>query len=141
MHMMTRLWMDFFKDETTRDHWWARKRKLVQERGAEIVRINGRGQVFQKVKYDDREKCHYLLHLSFLMNQEDYFYIEETVIPYRFQIRNGKIIEHEEVRKPLDTRQDFLTFTEHDGVNHQGQERFTYDRLAAVTYAELGWSH
>jgi len=140
MHMMTRLWMDFFKDETTRDHWWARKRKLMQERGAEIVRINGKGQVFHKVKYDDQENYHYLLHLSFLMNQEDYFYIEETVIPYQFQIRNGKIIEHEEVEHQLDTRQDFLTFTEHDGVNHQGQERFTYDRLAAVKYAELWWN-
>jgi len=140
MHMMTRFWMDFLKNETTRDHWWTRKQKLVQERGAEIVRINGKGHVSQRIKYDDRENYHYLLHLSFLMSQQDYFYIEEMVVPCQFQIRNGKIAEHQIIESQLDSRQNVPTFSENNVTNHKRHERFTYDRLAAVKYAEHWWN-
>ncbi len=140
MHTITNFWMDFFQDETKNDSWWARKRKLVQDRGAEIVRINGAGHVFRKMKYDDQQNYHYLLHLSFLMNQQDYFYVEEIVIPYQFRIRHGKIVEHQEIQARTEDSQDVFNFIEDDVFMDIRQERFNYDRLAAVKYAEHWWN-
>lgn len=140
MNMMTNYWMDFFQDEKDDHDWWARKIKLVQDRGAEIVRINGEGHVFRKMQYDDQQSYHYLLHLSFLMKQQDFFYREETVTPYQFQMRDGKIIEHQEINGQSGKRQSLPKFAEEDVPIHGKQERFTYDRLAAVKYAEHWWN-
>jgi len=140
MNMMTNYWMDFFQDEKDDHNWWTRKIKLVQERGAEIVRINGEGHVFRKMQYDHQQSYHYLLHLSFLMKQKDYFYREETVTPYQFQMRDGKITKHREIENPSNERQSLPKFTEDDVPIYTKQDRFTYDRLAAVKYAEHWWN-
>lgn len=138
--MISSFWMDFFQNETSKDDWWTRKKKLARDRGAEIIRINGEGHIFQNVEYDDQQNCLYLLHLSFLISQQDYFYVEETVIPYQLLMRNGKIIEHQEIQTTSEPSQDILKFAEDDMMKDSRQERFTYDRLAAVKYAERWWN-
>lgn len=140
MDMMTSFWMEFFQNETSKDNWWTRKRRLSQDRGAEIVRINGEGHVFQKMQYDDHQSYRYLLHLSFLIHQKDYFYVEEMIIPYRFQLHNGKITEHWKVNPQSEDNQNLPTTSENNMVINSRLERFSYDRLAAVKYAEHWWN-
>lgn len=140
MNMLKKLWLDYFQNEVTEDYdWWTRKRKLVQERRAEIIRINGEGHIFQNIQYDNRKCYRYLLHLSFLMRQQDYFYVEEMVIPYQIIISNGKVIEHKEIPYPTKNIQSPSPFTQ-DEQRPNIKQRDIYDRLAAVKYAEHWWN-
>lgn len=140
MSILTDFWMDFFQNETEGNDWWIRKRKLVEDRGAEIVRINGDGHVFQKMQYDHQQSYQYLLHLSFLMNQKNYFYVEETVIPYELQLQNGEIIRHKEIPDQFERSQSTFKIIQDDLNQNSLQQRFSYDRLAAVKYAEYWWN-
>src|SRR5699024_11781186 len=76
------------------DNWWERKKALLQRRGDEIIRINRKGHIFQELRLDSNTDHQYMMHLSFLIKQDDYFYIEEQVIPYEFQLQNNKVTNH-----------------------------------------------
>lgn len=139
MKKIADLWVDFFQNEIENNQWWTRKKALSKNREAEIVRINGKGDIFQQLSYDDVVDYRYLLHLSFLMKQREDFYVEESVLPYQILIRNGKVIEHKEIPKQADEIQDLSTVSQ-DEVRVASEQRFSYDRLAAVRYAEHWWN-
>jgi hypothetical protein len=140
MNIMTSFWIDFFQSDTENHDWWARKIELWKKREAEIVRINGNGHVFQKKQYDDQQHYQYLLHLSFLVRQKDYFYVEEAVMPYQFQMRGGKIVEHQEVRQQSNNIPDISQIIQGNRHSSKRNRQFSYDRLAAVKYAEHWWN-
>lgn len=140
MEKLKNWWLDFFQSEKRNNNgWWERKKVLNEERNVEIAAIQGDGRIYRKMSYDDQTIYHYLLHLAFLIKQADYFYMEEHVIPFHFQMREGDITKHSRLEQmpqsdeqqgsmKLDKRADFQ------------ENRFVYDRLAAVKYAERWWN-
>lgn len=140
MNIMTKRWIDFFRNEESSNDWWDRKKKLWKKREANIIRINGKGHIFQKVQYDDQQKYHYLLHLAFLVKQKDYFYQEEMVLPYQFQVRNGKVAEHKVLQYQPEHIQDIPKISQEENRFNEGRQHIVYDRLEAVKYAEYWWN-
>lgn len=132
-------WSDFFRSDLDQETWWERKQALCLERDVEISRIKGNGHVFQELRYDNNSIFQYLLHVSFLMKQKNQFYVEEQVIPYQFRLRNGEIIEHSRVEQPRSIKGDKDESLSSEFRNVR-EHRFSYDRLAAVKYAERWWN-
>jgi len=141
MHRVKDEWLAFLEAKNERtDNWWSRKLALLDRRDAEIIRINGNGQIFEDLRYDDETHVKYLLHLSFLIKQRDHYYIEEHVKPYQFWLKNGDVVGHKEVSITRDmTEEEDPVLQENLTRNHS--KRFTYDRLAAVQYAERWWNN
>ncbi|TMN22990.1 amidase domain-containing protein [Lentibacillus cibarius] len=133
------VWVQFFQSERNDQmNWWQRKKEVYRDRGAEIVRVSGKGQAFETIRYDNRTECQYLLHMSFLIKQGDHFIREEQVIPLRFQLEDGQVTEHRrtEMTSPKETTHPSINAT----GGHRSQQRFSYDRRAAVQYAERWWN-
>ncbi|PAV29800.1 hypothetical protein CIL05_10575 [Virgibacillus profundi] len=137
MEKLKRLWLDFFQSERTAD-WWGRKKDMCKKRDTEIVRIQGDGHIFSKIRYDNEWVYHYLLHVSFFMKQGDHFHLEEQVIPYQFRLKNGEVVNHKEIEPIL--QQESAPSILPDDTRNDLEERFSYDRQAAVQYAERWWN-
>lgn len=138
MKKIVELWVDFFQNKQG-NSWWVRKKELCEKRGATIVRMKGKGHIYQQFFYDHTIDYYYLLHLSFLIKQKKHFYEEEMVIPYRLLIENRRIIKHEELLQQPNEHQ-VLAVSSHANIVRTSRELFTYDRLAAVKYAEHWWN-
>ncbi|MEN1968585.1 amidase domain-containing protein [Lentibacillus sp. N15] len=139
MERLANWWQDVFQSDASHEAWWERKKALCQERGVEISRIQGDGHVFQELRYDRESIFHYLLHVSFLMKQKDYLYREEQVIPLQFRMLPDQSIEHIKLEsKPAESAES--NSAELLEARDAAEYRFTYDRLAAVKYAERWWN-
>jgi len=136
MELLKEYWECFFTEEQE-DNFWTRKKELWNKRDAQIVQIKGEGRVYQTLKYDRNDYHRYLLHVTFLIKQGDRFHLEEQVIPYQFRLVNGKITDHYE-----ETKNHQLTNNHLNAMPpvRESEERFTYDRRAAVQYAERWWN-
>ena len=131
-------WLDFFHDERKENNWWKRKQELWAKRGAEIIRIGGSGKIFGKLSYENESFYNYLIHLKYVIKQKQKIHLEEQVIPYRFQLVNGAIKNHDEIKRRPESneRERVDSYQNRELIG----ERFTYDRLAAVKYAETWWN-
>lgn len=138
MEKIKNMWLNFFQGQEVNEDWWKRKKAVSNDRDVEIVRISGRGQFFEELRYSNKISYQYLLHLSFLMKQEEQFIREEQVIPYQFQIEKGEITDHKMVEQKV-VKVDAPSM-EAAEVRNLADERFTYDRRAAVQYAEHWWN-
>lgn len=134
------LWLDFFQQEAGGQDWWTRKKAVSNDREVEIVRISGKGQFFEELRYSNKNSFQYLLHLSFLMKQNDRFVREEQVTPFQFKIENGQIIDHKAVVKQMVTEDIPTIAIEAESRRDLVDQRFSYNRLAAVKYAERWWN-
>ncbi|RDW18140.1 hypothetical protein CWR48_11160 [Oceanobacillus arenosus] len=138
MEKIKAFWLDFFRQEQNEDSWWNRKKALWEERGGEIVRIEGNGRVFEKIRFDHEQHDRYLIHLTYLIKQDKHFHIEEQVIPYQFSINSrNEIMNHDKI-KEREVEEGEITFPEREAEAIVA--RFSYDRLAAVQYAERWWN-
>ncbi|WP_404458634.1 amidase domain-containing protein [Oceanobacillus kapialis] len=139
MEQLKAYWLDFLQLDRGKENWWEKKRVCCEKRGAKIVRVQGKGHLFRKFRYDNQTTYEYQLHLSYLTKQKEMLYVEEEVIPFRFKLEEGEIVDHKRVKmqkeKPAPTIAP-------NASPRQTQEnvRFTYDRLAAVRYAERWWN-
>lgn len=140
MERIVKWWENLFQTDTFQQEWWKRKKALCENRGIEISRIKGNGHVFQELRYDNQSTFQYQLHLSYLMKQNDFFYREEQVIPLQFRIDSDQSVEH--IQSKPSPQPDEEKSTERPGWDERDPElyRFTYDRLAAVKYAERWWN-
>ncbi|MDY0406338.1 amidase domain-containing protein [Virgibacillus sp. 179-BFC.A HS] len=130
-------WNDFFQNDSDEQLWWNRKVKLCQKREVEMVHIKGSGHVFQNLRTETGTYNRYLLHLSILMKQGSHFYMEEQVMPFVRYQKDGKEI-HQLLDEPAgDQSAPPLELLEEEQV---GPQRFVYDRMAAVQYAETWWN-
>ncbi|MGJ9459269.1 amidase domain-containing protein [Oceanobacillus sp. CF4.6] len=138
MEKIRELWIDFFHEKRQEENWWSRKEKIWEKRNAEIIRVEGRGKVFRKLVYDNEIFYHYFMHLTYVIKQKQKIHIEEQMIPYRFRLVDGMIKDHEEIERMEDeVRQDPVDSYE---IGEQISDRFKYNRLAAVQYAEAWWN-
>jgi hypothetical protein len=138
MEKLKTQWLDFFREDFLRDDWWGRKKKLCEERNAEIVSIQGDGHIHQTLRYQNNTLYHYSLHLAFLIKQEGQFYQEEAVIPYQFRLKNGDILEHRQIK--VQPESEKTSIQPEDMLREDSSLRFSYDRHAAVQYAERWWN-
>lgn len=136
MTKLNELWLDFFQNDDY--NWWSRKVTLNNNRQAEIIRINGAVQVYKKFKYDFETKYQYLIHLSFLIKQKDNIYKEEQIMSYEFRLINGEIKDHRQIK--LNETEPIKTSVKLEKEEQVTDERFVYDRRAAVSYAEHWWN-
>lgn len=140
MEQLKNYWLDFFHTDRQNDDWWNRKKELCKEQKAEIVKISGDGHIARKVKYEDETNYEYLLYLSFLVKQGNQFHIEERVTPYQFRLKDGEVLDHQELlvdRKEQQNESSTLQFDREEG---ETVDRFNYDRHKAVQYAERWWN-
>lgn len=139
MEKVKEIWLNFFQDERndTAD-WWQRKKALWEKRDAEIVQIKGKGERYRKLNYDKESLYQYLLHVSFLIKQGKDFHLEEQVIPFQYRWRDGEVVAHQPIL-PTKSEEVVPTF-DVDTVMERSNERFIYDRRAAVQYAERWWN-
>ncbi|SES67945.1 Putative amidase domain-containing protein [Oceanobacillus limi] len=139
MDELKSLWIHVFEsDRDTDNNWWKRKKELCDRRGVEIVRINGNGHIYQRLQHREGETINYLLHLTFLMKQEDHFYLEESVNSYQFRFVHGEVRDHHSIPAPVNNLSKEKI--EPEAVRNGQIERFHYDRMAAVQYAERWWN-
>lgn len=140
MDKLVNYWEEFFKKKQPHAEWWERKKNLCKKRDLTIVRIQGEGHIYQELRYLNSRQVNYELHLKMLMKQGDKFYEEEQYIPYQFQLKNNAIREHNEIKVfktedvPLNEKPD------HPYIQKEEETRFSYDRLAAVKYANRWWN-
>ncbi|AVQ98535.1 amidase domain protein [Oceanobacillus picturae] len=139
MEKLKAYWLDFLQEERGEESWWDKKKACCEKRGAKIVRVEGKGHLFRKFRYDSETMYEYRLHFSYLTKQKDKLYLEEEVIPYTFKMEKGSIVEHKrgsipKVKSPLSIAPNA------NRASNQERMRFTYDRLAAVQYAERWWN-
>lgn len=138
MEKIQKYWTQLFGHNNDDEHWLVRKRELLIKRNAQIVRTHGKGRLYRTVHYDRQTYYHYLLYLTFLIKQRDYFYMEEQMMPYQFRVHNGELIEHQRVTVDDDhNRPPSLSFEQQEMTDAM---RFDYDRRAAVRYAERWWN-
>lgn len=131
-------WQDFFRKDHFSKDWWERKKQSYTERDAEVVSIRGGGHVHRTLRYDHKMLYYYMLHLAFLIKQKGQFYLEETVMPYQFRLKNGEIMEHRKIE--VQDQIENAAIQPEDMLKRDASLRFTYDRHAAVQYAERWWN-
>ncbi|MDY0407773.1 amidase domain-containing protein [Virgibacillus soli] len=145
MEILQQYWMDSFNNvqlSKRQDDWWSRLDNLCKKRNAEIVKINGQGHIFHQLRQENIDTCHYQMHLTFLIKQDEHLYVEERVTPFTCTIRDGNIVKHEEILNVDHTSEDSVNAKAMELVTDSTQvsERFTYNRQQAVQYAEHWWN-
>src|SRR5690625_971306 len=139
MDKIKKIWLDIFELETEVDNWWIRKKELWDQREAKIVKINGNGHIYRTLHYDDEIIYQYLFYLSFLTKQRDQFIREEHILPYQFHLKNGTVTHHKKIPNIQESFKDAQILSP-EKVTEKSRQRFTYDRQAAVKYAERWWN-
>lgn len=139
MEMLKESWLAFLRDAHEGDDWWQRKQRLYRSRQAEVVRISGRGHLFEVLRHSGGAVCRYLLHVAFLVRHHNQLIREEVVVPYQFRLENGVITDHRIAEQHRRTKPEKPSI-DMESLRNSHQERFSYDRRAAVQYAERWWN-
>lgn len=114
-----------------------KKKGLLRERSAEIVKAKVSGRILETKKDYEVQKVMYQAHYQYLIRQKDFFYIEEEVENRVAEFYKKVLVQDTEINQ-FDNNQYNNELVESD----KGYERFTYqyDRLKAVQYAEKWWN-
>lgn len=124
-----------------KDNWVNRVRRLHQERGYQVIRMTGSGQVFSERKLPDQEvECQYNLHVSFLIKKGPHFYREEQcrhhqALFYRNRLHSDQELPELNQAFVEDRSNPIIELTPVGEL-----ERFYYNRQEAVKYAEYWWN-
>lgn len=127
--------------ESDEDNWVNRVRNLHQKRGYHVARVIGNGQIFSEQKLPDgKVERNYLLRVTFLIKKNQYFYREGQCRIHTAYFNDKKLMR--DVERPEISADDsdirsnpVIELTPADAL-----KRFSYDRKAAVKYAELWWN-
>ncbi|GGA85691.1 amidase domain-containing protein [Ornithinibacillus halotolerans] len=138
MQILKSYWEEQIDVNNLQSEWWKKIREFYEKRSSKIVKVTGKGHIYQRIKYDRKEKIYYHLHLSILAKQGEHFFIEERTIPFEFILMAGKIYHHTETI--LDTNEEEPGKLVTEKVEDSRDNRFVYDRRAAVQYAERWWN-
>lgn len=117
-----------------------RKLDSIKNRDAEIVKVIANGKISKKEKQKEHEYVYYDVHLKYLIKTREDMYMEEEIERRKASFYKGGL--YEDIELPLHvptTRQDEL-FTMDDSQEKEQRERFTYNRMDAVRYAEKWWN-
>lgn len=138
MDKIKNMWLEFFNDERQEENWWTRKQNLWANQKGSIVRVQGKAKGFRQFSYDNITNKDYLLHLTFLIKQDDHFHLEEQVLPYRLELENNEVIYNELIKEKSNMENTNLSLKQLPELNIR--QNFAYDRTEAVRYAERWWN-
>ncbi|WP_077617042.1 amidase domain-containing protein [Bacillus sinesaloumensis] len=113
-----------------------RKKELLDERSAEIVKCHTNSQIIGKKEVDGKLHLNYLVHYQYLIRQNKNLYVEEQCEERRAIFTSNKLITDEEVLKEVDYDYEPM---ERETTEERNLD-FRYNRLAAVQYAERWWN-
>ncbi|WP_144463048.1 amidase domain-containing protein [Siminovitchia fortis] len=135
--MLERKVSEFVGEKKAKDEKVIRKRETMSKRNADIVKTLAVGKISKAETKDGLQHLYYNVHLKHLIKQGDFFYVEEEL--ERRKASFGKKELYEDVEVPVDftlNTPEKFTFEED---RDQGMERYSYDRMAVVQYAERWW--
>lgn len=135
--MLERKVKEYVGEQKTKDEKINRKKEVMSKRKADIVKTNAVGKILKAETKDGLRHFFYNIHLKHLIKQGGFFYIEEELEKRKATFSLKELHEDEEL--PVDfSKQDLKSMTVDDDRN-QTMERYTYDRLKVVQYAERWW--
>uniref|UniRef100_UPI00047869BD amidase domain-containing protein n=1 Tax=Alkalihalobacterium bogoriense TaxID=246272 RepID=UPI00047869BD len=115
-----------------------RKQDSLQKRKGVIVKSTVDGMFLGQRKFETEHVVDYVLHFQHLIKQKDAFFLEENRQERRATFIDGKLERDiERIPPPLEKVE---TAVDRVWTNDREAQRFTYDRQAAVKYAERWWN-
>ncbi|CQR47107.1 Putative amidase domain protein [Paraliobacillus sp. PM-2] len=138
---LTKYWEDQCKEITqNKSNWIAHKKQFHKKRGSNVPHITGLGTLIRRMHMERKElRVNYLLRATFLVKQGSFFYHEEQVNEHEALFYKGKFIEDKLIKKIRDDGHLALDNKRYDWIETVKNDRFVYDRRAAVNYAERWW--
>lgn len=130
---------EFVGDKKAKDEKILRKRSMMSARNADIVKTNAIGKIMKAETRDGMNHLYYIVHLKYLIRQKGYFYIEEEVERRKASFTQKELLYVDEeipVEFPVNVPETSLYEEDQDSV----MDRYTYERLQVVQYAERWWN-
>lgn len=143
MKILAKYWQDQLTDQrkATADNWIQRKKELHQQRGSKVVRATGIGKTISQTRIDQKgTELAYVLGVSLLIKQNDFFYHEEEERLHRSVFHKGTIVSDREQPLPEQDEQPNQSTNIIELTPVTEDVRFDYDRRSAVQYAERWWN-
>ncbi|MFT4415060.1 amidase domain-containing protein [Fredinandcohnia humi] len=113
-----------------------RKKNLLEKRSAEIVKCHAGGKIVKKEEVDGKTILHYLVHYRYLIKQNKNLYLEEQCEDRNAIFMLDKLVSDQ--AQPTQIETDYEPMVRE--IDDEMPRNFTYNRLAAVQYAELWWN-
>ncbi|TLS37997.1 amidase domain-containing protein [Pseudalkalibacillus caeni] len=115
-----------------------RLKNQLRERKASIIRGNIHSQTVSHFQIEERNIIDYMLWHKFLVKQDNKIYQEERVEHRKAVFREDELISDEGVSIERDSGKPTIEDEERQKANKEFG--FSYNRLAAVKYAERWWN-
>ncbi|WP_297992574.1 amidase domain-containing protein [uncultured Anoxybacillus sp.] len=125
----------FFTTDVT-DEEIERKKQLLAKRQAKLVKCEGKGVVIERKHLVPCTFVSYIVHFRFFIWQDGWMYVEEKQETREAVFERGELVSDHLVVPRLEMEQMEKKQEHHDDE----RVRYTYDRLAAVKYAEIWWN-
>ncbi|WP_243525711.1 amidase domain-containing protein [Bacillus pseudomycoides] len=113
-----------------------RKRNLFQKRDAEIVKATADVSFIRQWNRKKYQEVDYQVHLKYLVDHHELFYMEEEQLERRVYLEDGRIVEDKDVETKEERVQGETLERETTKGNY---DSYQYNRLEAVKYAERWW--
>ncbi|PAE15908.1 hypothetical protein CHH91_11970 [Virgibacillus sp. 7505] len=132
---------DYWMQEVDRKkagNWLVNRIAFHEKDGAKVAQIRGEGTILSEEHDGEEDIITYRLCATFLVHKQHATYHEEEVHTHIARMRDGQIIHDERVEDAVQPHVQGLVVYESNDQDFDRQ--FTYDRRAAVQYAERWWN-
>lgn len=139
MEELENIWRHFLQTSHIEENWWERKKKSMKQRRATIQQIDVQGRMHSEKHHQYGGPFVYDVCMICDIDQDGHRYTEEIHMPFQFEIKDGEIINHVPIKSPKPT-QAITVMKRQNQTNSRPDTTFTYDRDAAVAYANKWWN-
>ena len=140
---LTNYWQDNLaidRNEET-ENWILAKKALHEQRGNKVPHISGQGKIIRDMVLDREEtKVTYLLGVTFLIKQGVHFYQEEDQREHTASFYKGTLVEDKLKLESPSSQAEPPNIKKDESSRSLVDQRYFYDRHAAVQYAERWWN-
>lgn len=120
-------------------HVLRRKKELLKERKAEIIKCDARVNVIREFTVGQRKDVDYVVHFQYFIRQKDFFYAEEEQVYRRAVFERGRL--QDDRYAAYETMDEAGETLEREVTKGKGSPiPYKYNRLEAVKYAEAWWN-
>lgn len=118
-----------------------RKKALLKKRSAQIVKATVNGRIVGQQSIGDETHVNYRHHSALLVKQgDDHFYMEEQDVEKRGIIQDGQLKKELTLNQENSNEDRMRIEFPTSSSKPNRTQRFSYDRSAAVKYAERWWN-
>ncbi|WJE16684.1 amidase domain-containing protein [Halobacillus sp. ACCC02827] len=140
VHLLQRYWeriMDRLFDQNE-EEWLRKKVDALEAGGKSLRRVTFELKPYHRTAYDKEVCLDYLLHVSMLVKDGPRTYLEEGIYEGRSRFSKGEWLDHR-IRTERPGTDSLTSALEFSHSREREESRFTYDRRAAVRYADRWW--